>query len=203
MRFYLRDEVVIHNQIDDIWVIINRIVYNLTELIKDRLDSLNASLRLLIAYAGKDLSHFFEENNTPKTLLSKTGTVIPRFGAAIENATSQMEHNVECYWWSDPTYMIGKITAKERKIRLINALTATVQSMTVCEEDTIYQIMEKYNERYNYHAGSYTWRKDITRDDSISGKLEFNRTLTENGIFDEAGPAPSLWLFYNDDFTIA
>lgn len=31
--------------------------------------------------------------------------------------------------------------------------------MTVCEEDTIYDIQAKYRDLYNHHAGSYIWRK--------------------------------------------
>lgn len=32
--------------------------------------------------------------------------------------------------------------------------------MTVCEEDSIYDIIGKYKKKYNHHAGGYTWRKD-------------------------------------------
>jgi hypothetical protein len=39
MKYYLRDEVVIHNRSDDIWIIIHGKVLDLTKLLKDRKDS--------------------------------------------------------------------------------------------------------------------------------------------------------------------
>lgn len=39
----------------------------------------------------------------------------------------------------------------------------------------------------------------------VTGRLDFKKTLTENGILKEAETslAPAIWLMYNDDFTIA
>lgn len=42
LRFYLFDEVVIHNKKDDCWVVIHRNVFDLTPMIRDRLDHWNA-----------------------------------------------------------------------------------------------------------------------------------------------------------------
>lgn len=42
LRFYLWDEVVIHNKKDDCWVVIHRNVLDLTPMIRDRLDHWNA-----------------------------------------------------------------------------------------------------------------------------------------------------------------
>lgn len=38
---YTRDEVVVHNKPDDIWVIVNDRVFDLTNLVQSRLDSMN------------------------------------------------------------------------------------------------------------------------------------------------------------------
>lgn len=108
-------------------------------------------------------------------------------------------------WWEDPVYKIGWITESERNIRIFNTLTKVEQEMTVCEEDSINDIIGKYKKKYNHHAGGYTWRKD-SKNGTVSGALSFERTLTQNGIFKEKnniGPPPALWLFYNDDFTLA
>lgn len=39
--YFTRDEVVIHNSQDDIWVIVNELVLDLTNLMKKREDSIN------------------------------------------------------------------------------------------------------------------------------------------------------------------
>lgn len=41
MRYYLKDEVVCHNKKNDIWVIIHTNVFDLTEMLKDRMDHWN------------------------------------------------------------------------------------------------------------------------------------------------------------------
>lgn len=42
MRFYLLDEVVLHNKKDDFWVVIHGNVLDLTPLLKDRYDHWNS-----------------------------------------------------------------------------------------------------------------------------------------------------------------
>ena len=39
--FFTRDEVVIHNQTDDMWVTVNCRVFDLTNLIRNRLETIN------------------------------------------------------------------------------------------------------------------------------------------------------------------
>jgi len=41
IKYYLRDEVVIHNSMYDIWVIVQCRVFDLTRLIRDRMDTMN------------------------------------------------------------------------------------------------------------------------------------------------------------------
>lgn len=41
VRYYTRNEVVIHNKTDDIWVIINNVIFNLTRIIENRSDTMN------------------------------------------------------------------------------------------------------------------------------------------------------------------
>lgn len=64
------------------------------------------------------------------------------------------------YWGQEPLFHIGQITRKERPLRIINTLTGTTRMMKVCDEDSINTIKAKYTEKYNFHAGSYIWRKD-------------------------------------------
>lgn len=73
--------------------------------------------------------------------------------------------------------------------------SAQTQFLTVCDEDSIYQIMGRYFYA-NTHAGSYTWR-------SIRGHLDMSKTLEENNIpaEDFGDPPPALFLYYNKDLT--
>lgn len=41
-KFFLRDEVVIHNKVDDVWVIVNGFVLNITSLFQNRTKFINA-----------------------------------------------------------------------------------------------------------------------------------------------------------------
>ncbi|XP_037927149.1 cytochrome b5 domain-containing protein 1 [Hermetia illucens] len=200
LKFYTSDEVVIHNQPDDAWFVVNNVVFDLTKMIRYHSEPNSATMKYLSAFAGKDLSSYFDEHGEPRMQVSfVTGAKVPIFPAAYEKLKADT-----AYWWDDSKYQIGRITRQERPIRLINTLTSHTDLMTVCEEDTIYDIQAKYRDLYNHHAGSYIWRK-WTKNGKVSGRLFLNRTLTENGIpatKDEIGPPPSLWLFYTNDFTI-
>lgn len=182
----------------------------------------------LVAHAGKDLTHFFHPNGEPRSETSeRTGFQRVLFPPILEVAISEFAKTNHTLWSQDPFYHIGRVTRRPRLIRLINALTLTTQYMKVCDEDSIYDIQQKYKARYNHHAGSYEWRKFSNGVSSIfmgflwvdsirvfyskarrCGLLNLNGTLDENGLHDEEAsdielPPPSIWLYYTDDLTIA
>ncbi|KAH8393753.1 hypothetical protein KR200_010850 [Drosophila serrata] len=208
LRYYLRDEVVSHNQKDDCWVIIHSNVFNLTPMLRDRLDHWNRNLDYLLAFAGKDLTHFFHENGEPRTEISpSTGRPRVLFPPILEVAVSEFSGTKGAMWSQDPFYHIGMVTRRPRLIRIVNTLTAKTQYMTVCDEDSIYDIQQKYKQRYNHHAGSYEWRK-FSNGGKACSVLNLNETLDENGLTDDEDsnvelPPPSIWLYYTDDLTIA
>ncbi|KAH8262726.1 cytochrome b5 domain-containing protein 1 [Drosophila bipectinata] len=208
MRYYLKDEVVGHNKKDDFWVIIHMNVFDLTEMLKDRTDHWNRNLDYLMAHAGKDLTHFFHENGEPRTEISpSTGRPRVLFPPILEVAISEFSKTKGAMWSQDPFYHIGRVTTRPRVIRIINTLTGRTQFMTVCNEDSIYDIQQKYKQRYNHHAGSYEWRK-FSNGGKTCSVLDLNGTLDENGLIDEEDstvelPPPSIWLYYTDDITIA
>lgn len=49
--------------------------------------------------------------------------------------------------------------------------------MTVCEEDSIYDIIGKYKKKYNHHSGGYTWRKDSKNVSLKNIEIKFNLQL--------------------------
>lgn len=182
-----------------------------------------------MAHAGKDLTHFFHENGEPRTEISpSTGRPRVLFPPILEVAISEFCKTPGEMWSQDPFYHIGRVTKRARLIRIVNTLTAQTQYMTVCNEDSIYDIQQKYKQRYNHHAGSYEWRKfsngvsplkmkyrkniTLLQYNIYQGKscsiLNLNGTLDENGLTDDEDsnvelPPPSIWLYYTDDITIA
>lgn len=207
---YTRDEVVIHNSPDDIWVIVNDRVFDLKNLVLKRSESMNdvsktflkffqwnlwyvrlQCLRLLVQFAGKDLSWCFNERGEPLQRINQHGNSLPVFPPAYEKESEDSE-----FWWRN---IIGKITCIERRIRIINTLTRKTISMNVCDEDSIFDIQRKYAKRFNRNAGNYVWRKTSSHDKS-SGRLNLEKTLTQNGILyqknEKLGLPPAIWLFH-------
>ena len=54
--------------------------------------------------------------------------------------------------------MIGSLTTKTRKIKLINMLTKHEDTLEVAQEEPINEILDRYLE-INSHAASYTWKR--------------------------------------------
>ncbi|XP_055600562.1 cytochrome b5 domain-containing protein 1 [Uranotaenia lowii] len=192
-KFFLRDEVVVHNRIDDAWVVIRGNVFDVTPLFDRNRGSSSPPKKLhqlLLAYAGKDLSGFFTAERSPVYRISKDGVKVPKFPPVmLRNKASNQ------YWWDDRSLIVGKLTAQERRIRIRNNLTLREQEIAVCEEDTVSLIQEKFI-RFNSDATNYKWRKNIDMSDS-EADLRLDKTLTENGIFyDRYPPAPLVWIFY-------
>lgn len=122
-------------------------------------------------------------------------------------------------WWRDhEKYMIGNLTVKSRKIRLINMLTkhddilevnqslSLINHFQVASEESINEILDRYLE-LNVHAASYTWKR-------LGRELNMDATLSDNDILDETDElielgidvdeyTPAIHLYFNDDLTIA
>ena len=100
---------------------------------------------------------------------------------------------------------MGKLTKKSQYIRIINTLSDTEDKLEVPQEETIWEILDRYEE-INFHAKSYTWKR--------KGKiLNMDATLKDNGIVDysdeyadfevpeENQYIPALHIHFNDDLT--
>lgn len=182
------------------------------------------NMNYLVAHAGKDLTHLFHPNGEPRSEISeRSGLRRVLFPPILEVAISDRVKTKHTMWSQDPMYHIGRVTRRPRLIRLINALTMTTQVMKVCDEDTIFDIQQKYKARYNHHAGSYEWRRGFSASENSTckfgcdhicehpnscGPLNLNGTLDDNDLLDEEDcdvelPPPALWLYYTDDLTIA
>ncbi|XP_065842323.1 cytochrome b5 domain-containing protein 1-like isoform X2 [Oscarella lobularis] len=209
-RYFTPTEVSVHNVANDIWVSFLGKVYDLTPLCeKHKGDVL---LKPILNSAGKDISNWFDKKTgnlrthiDPVTNCRVAYTpqgrfihVPPRFPA------SDWANDFGKPWWQDEKYCIGKLSQKTRKIRLVNMLTSQQNTIEVCSEENMLEILTRY-EAYNVHAASYTWKFCGTN-------LDMTRTLEENGVEDEFEKfyelgmneddyLPAIHLYFNDDLT--
>lgn len=211
-KYFTPKEVAVHNTVDDLWLSFLGKVYNLTPLCeKYKGDVL---LKPIIQAAGRDISHWFN----PKTKDIRTH-VDPQTGCEIPYCPNgRFVHIPPPYpdsdwandfgrpWWKDDGYLVGILSQKTRKIKIINTLTSQDHVIEVCSEEIMTEILERYL-KYNSHAASYTWKYD-------SRNLVMNSTLEDNGITDEDEEfyklsmnddtfLQSIHLYFNDDLTEA
>lgn len=214
-RYYTPQEVAAHNNVDDAWVSIFHKVYDLTSLLAEHRGRLTQPIAL---NAGRDLSHWFcvkdgkvqvKEHYDEARDLFVPYTPMGRFvhvPAPEPEAVSADHPNTP--WWRDEQYIIGQLSAKVRKLRIVNTLTRQEDILHVCSEETIAEIQTRYVE-YNAHASSYTW-KQLKGDAFVN--MDMGHTLAEAGIpdetdtFDQLGIdddlyIPTVHVYYNDDLT--
>lgn len=203
-KFYLHDEVVIHNELDDAWVVLNNKVLNISHLFKNVDSIYDGTLLLeLLRYVGKNISDFFDENGQPLERISYSGKKHPLLAATlVESTADQSIGSTLCtFWWNNPRYEIGFVTRQERIIRIVNTLTHSSTILTVCDEDTVHVIQRKHNERFRCLNQNYVWRKYNCN--ATAGCLDETKTLIENGFSFEGQPYgvyPAIWLYYISDF---
>nr|CCC93292.1 conserved hypothetical protein [Trypanosoma congolense IL3000] len=218
-RYYTPREVRAHCFEDDAYVSINGKVLDITPLIKMYQGTRYASLlQPLILAAGSDMTHLLDKETMDfKTCIDpETGfrTYAQPFGRFAHTPTvlpdSSIDLSYEVPWWKDERYVIGHLTRKTRKIRIINTLNGHENTLEVCSEETLREIVMTRYLTYNAHALSYTWR----RLDAEPRDMDMDKTLDENGVVDESEEfeslglnadyyIPALHLYYDDDLTEA
>lgn len=128
-RYYTPYDVSLHFKSGDLWVVIFGEVFNLTSLVQSNIQS--TLCQPLIDNAGKDISHFFNsKTKEPLTRIdAKTGKQVYYcpYGRFLHipsiEATTHQEPVAEIPWWRDRNYVIGKLSQKVRRLRIINMLT--------------------------------------------------------------------------------
>ncbi|XP_011300510.1 cytochrome b5 domain-containing protein 1 isoform X1 [Fopius arisanus] len=208
--YYLPTEVAVHNTPEDCWLSYLHTVYDLSDLCKNWRDTREISP--IIAHAGKDISHWFDHSRgdikhhvdrvTGHSVPFCPHGPIPHVGTT--SPVSTWRPIDRCPWWLDQRYKKGRLTKNSRPCRIINTLTGCSAIISVCEEDTIRRIQERFL-IFNANGRHYDWK--------FEGKdLDMSKTLTENGIPDERErytncglPStiyiPSLLCYYRDDPT--
>uniref|UniRef100_A0A7S2F938 Cytochrome b5 domain-containing protein 1 n=1 Tax=Florenciella parvula TaxID=236787 RepID=A0A7S2F938_9STRA len=212
-RFYTPEDLAAHNCAKDIWVSINYKVFDLTELIQANRGPL---AQPLIEVAGQDISHWFDsKTGGVKTFMDPSrGVRVPytphgRFlHVPPPEPTAAWNTDFGTAWWLDEDLIIGRLTEKTRKVQIVNVLTHQTDLLTVCSEETLEEIRDRYME-YNKHAQSYTWKK-LEEDAFVP--MDMEKTLDENGVPDESEEFdklgidfdyyyPVIHVYFNDDLT--
>ncbi|XP_013393112.1 cytochrome b5 domain-containing protein 1 [Lingula anatina] len=211
-KYYTPNEVAVHNTLEDLWVSFLGKVYDLTSLCEKYKGQI--LLKPIIEAAGKDISHWFN----PKTKDIRThadpitGCLVPYtpHGRFIHIPppcpATDWANDFGRPWWKDETYCVGILSKKTRFVKIINTLTSQEQTIEVCTEEIMQEILTRYL-TYNAHAASYTWKYD-------GRNLEMDKTLEENGINDEDEEfyqlrmnddtyLQAIHLYFNDDLTEA
>eukprot|EP00048_Salpingoeca_helianthica_P015882 m.229161 g.229161 ORF g.229161 m.229161 type:complete len:216 (+) comp17678_c0_seq1:118-765(+) len=209
-NFYTPAEISAHNCAEDIWLSFLGITVNLTPLAeKFKGDPL---LHPLLMSAGKDISHWFDRNTgeirrhiDPVTGLEVPYTPLGRFiHIAPPCPRADWATDFGKPWWKDDAYVVGRRTARTRRVHIVNMLADQRHTIEVCSEELLSEIKTRYA-RINSHADSYTWKFD-------GRVLDMGKTLEENGIADEAPEfaelsldetlsIPELHVYFNDDLT--
>lgn len=219
-RFYTPGEVRQHSVGDDAYVSLNRKVLDLTPLIAfyQQRPKFAYLVQPLIRAAGSDISHWWDpEENDMKTCVDvNTGmrSYAQPLGQFAHVPTmypdSYIDLSYDIPWWKDDRYIIGELTSKTRRIRIINTLTSDEVTLEVCAEETLQEIVKERYLRINAHANSYTWKRLVPE----PRELDMTLTLDGNDIHDETEEfeslglnadyyVPAIHLYFNDDLTEA
>eukprot|EP00054_Salpingoeca_dolichothecata_P004916 m.32452 g.32452 ORF g.32452 m.32452 type:complete len:217 (-) comp14971_c0_seq2:46-696(-) len=211
-RYYTPSEVAQHSTQNDLWLSFLGKVVDLSSLAEAHAGDL--LMKPIVAVAGTDISHWFDQETkdirkhvdpttgcllyfTPKGRFLHIPPACPR---------TDWSTDIPIPWWKDEKYVVGTLTKKVRKLRIVNVLASQSNILEVCSEETITEIQNRYS-TYNTHTSSYTWKH-------LGKNLEMDKTLEENSIPDESDLLSSLdinelddecvaevQVYYNDDLT--
>ncbi len=221
---YCPSDVARHSSQDDAWVSIAGVVFDVTPLLRPGGVSMASDAQLLLASAGTDVSRFFTPSGSdlrtfvdPVTNLVSPYLPSGRFPHIPPTATPTTGWAPPSSppWWRNPALVVGRLTARARRIRVVNTLTAHEHLLHVGAEQTLAEIATKYLE-YNAHAAGYTWKVLKPDYDSAILPLDMALTLEGNKVPDDSEEVealgldtedndllPTVLLYYSDGLTIA
>ncbi|CAF1204131.1 unnamed protein product [Adineta ricciae] len=200
--FYTLNDLAQHNHQTDAWICILDHIYDVTSLVEKVQGT--KLYQQLISYSGQDISVWFDEITREPRKRIDPYTYEP---VSVINNVALLQ-TFATPFWQTKEYFIGQLSTYPRYIRLIhNFMSDHSYILEVAEEDTIGQIARKFL-KYNSHVFSYIWR--------YNGQiLDYNKTLTENGIPNEESfhdrygwrsdneNCPTIILCFSDDLTVA
>ena len=210
-KWILPSEVMAHNVPDDCWVSYLGYVWDLTDLVKGHEN--DPEYQPIIKSAGYDISHWFNPaTGDIRTIIDpETELEVPHLPFDNLLHLPKISPGIgtlppENPWWKDESRRIGKLSKHPRWLRIVNTLTGLEDQIEVAGEEPINDILIRYK-KINSHADSYTWK-------FLGRVLEMDKTLDQNGIFDESDKfarlnldydmyIPAILIYFNDDLTVA
>jgi len=133
---------------------------------------------------------------------------VPRVAPSAEQDVAELA----LPWWRDERFVAGRLTARARRVRVVNSLTSHEHVLEMGVENTVEDLQARYLE-HNAHCGSYSWKALVH---GAFRPLDVHKTLEENGVLDDAeeldrlgmdADAPDflidLIIAFNDDLTVA
>ena len=182
---YVVGDVALHNSRLDCWVTIFDRVYDVTSVLREEAD--HDKCELLLKYAGEALDHMFDrQSGALKSYVSPVTWVrepycpegpLPGVEAVAPSSTGS---NTQAKpWWEDETLIVGTLTSRPRRVRIMNTLSGQNDDVTIGDELTVAQIQQRFA-RYNSDcAATYEWRALIG---GAMTPLDPTKTLSENGV---------------------
>ena len=186
LPYYTPAQVARHSVVSDCWLSFLGKVIDISEFVRREQPELVQSI---ISAAGTDVSHWFAKDGDLKTVYDvksglrryQTPGDLPLLHAPPPHPDAAFDMSFGQPWWRQENLIVGTLTLKTRKLRVVNMLLSSSHVIDVCAEQKIRDINDLYRS-YNAHAGSYTWKKL-----NKQGKMEIlddNKTLQENGLPD-------------------
>lgn len=211
-RYYTWADIEPHSFSHDLWVVLFGRVLDLTELVQSNIHS--PLCQPLIDFAGKDVSHWFNSNTKePKTRVDPNSArrvfYCPN-GRYLHIPTdlpgTDDEPFEEIPWWRNEKHVIGNLTQKSRKVRIVNMLTHHTDIVEVPSEETVDEIQDRYC-LVNDHAPSYTWKTFTIKPLDMEGTLEENEIVDDTDRYEALNIPENKWyvppilIYFNDDLT--
>ena len=202
LPFYTINELAEHNHSIDAWICIFTQIYDITSLVK-KVEG-TSIYQTLIDHAGEDISLWFDEQtHEPRRRIDPQ-----TYQSVLLVPNLSLLESFDPPFWKSTDLLIGRLTEHSRYIRLLHtSFPKQPYLLEVAEEETIGQIARKFL-KFNAHIFSYIWQ--------YNGRiLDWNRTLTENGIVNEESfhdqfgwrsdneNCPTILLHFSDDLTSA
>jgi hypothetical protein len=118
-RYFTSEEVSHHNTANDCWITLFGEVYNLTDIIQENIS--NSLTAPLIEAAGTDITFWFDSSSREPRVRVNCQTGQREFYCPAGKYL-HIETEGEVKWWKDSKNIIGKLTKKQKKIKIMNMI---------------------------------------------------------------------------------
>lgn len=211
-RYYTWTDIEPHSFAHDIWIVLFGKVLDLTELVQSNIES--PLCQPLIDFAGKEVTHWFnQKTKEPKTKVDPDTARKVHYcpnGRYLHIPSglpgTDDEPFEEVPWWRNDRFVIGQLTSKSRKLRIVNMLSHHTDVIEVPCEETIDEIQTRYCV-VNDHAPSYTWKTYTIKPLDMEGTLDENEIVDDTQKYEALNIPENKWytppilIYFNDDLT--